>query len=432
MKKIFKFFTALITASIFLPQHVAAQAPEKISYQAVIRNSSDELVKNSQIGMQISILQGSANGAAVYVEKQTPITNINGLVSIEIGAGIVVSGDFAAIDWANGAYFIKTETDPSGGTSYSITVTNQLLSVPYALHAKTAETVKGGIAEIDPVFTAWDKDYADLINKPTAISDFTMDANNQNISNLANPVNAQDATTKAYVDALLARLDKLELIESYFTDIRDGNSYKFVKIGNQVWMAENLKYLPSVVGPATSSETDPYYYVYDYDGIDVAAAKATDNYKTYGVLYNWTAAMNFAGGSDANPSGVQGVCPCGWHLPSDAEWKQLEMHLGMPEDAANTAGWRGTDEGGKLKDTTTTHWNSPNEGATNESGFTALPGGNSYSGSFEGIGNNGVWWSTTELYGTIAWYRGMNYNSSKVDRYTYPKSAGYSVRCVRD
>mgnify|MGYP001127248860 CR=1 FL=1 len=432
MKKIFKFFTALITASIFLPQHVAAQAPEKMSYQAVIRNSSDELVKNSQIGMQISILQGSANGAAVYVEKQTPITNINGLVSIEIGAGIVVSGDFAAIDWANGAYFIKTETDPSGGTSYSITVTNQLLSVPYALHAKTAETVKGGIAEIDPVFTAWDKDYADLINKPTAISDFTMDANNQNISNLANPVNAQDATTKAYVDALLARLDKLELIESYFTDIRDGNSYKFVKIGNQVWMAENLKYLPSVVGPATSSETDPYYYVYDYDGIDVAAAKATDNYKTYGVLYNWTAAMNFAGGSDANPSGVQGVCPCGWHLPSDAEWKQLEMHLGMPEDAANTAGWRGTDEGGKLKDTTTTHWNSPNEGATNESGFTALPGGNSYSGSFEGIGNNGVWWSTTELYGTIAWYRGMNYNSSKVDRYTYPKSAGYSVRCVRD
>ena len=433
MKKMFKIFAAvLMTASIFLPQHVAAQVPEKMSYQAVIRNSSDELVKNSQIGMQISILQGSANGAAVYVEKQTPITNINGLVSIEIGAGIVVSGDFAAIDWANGAYFIKTETDPSGGTSYSITVTNQLLSVPYALHAKTAETVKGGIAEIDPVFTAWDKDYADLINKPTAISDFTMDANNQNISNLANPVNAQDATTKAYVDALLARLDKLELIESYFTDIRDGNSYKFVKIGNQVWMAENLKYLPSVVGPATSSETDPYYYVYDYDGIDVAAAKATDNYKTYGVLYNWTAAMNFAGGSDANPSGVQGVCPCGWHLPSDAEWKQLEMHLGMPEDAANTAGWRGTDEGGKLKDTTTTHWNSPNEGATNESGFTALPGGNSYSGSFEGIGNNGVWWSTTELYGTIAWYRGMNYNSSKVDRYTYPKSAGYSVRCVRD
>ena len=216
------------------------------------------------------------------------------------------------------------------------------------------------------------------------------------------------------------------LLENSFKDTRDGNIYKTVKIGDQVWMAENLKYLPSVVGPDSGSTTVPLYYVYGYNGTNIAEAKATDNYKTYGVLYNWSAAMA------SNSSGVEGVCPCGWHLPSDAEWKQLEMHLGMPEDAANTAGWRGTDEGGKLKDTTTTHWNSPNEGATNESGFTALPGGNSYSGSFEGIGNNGVWWSTTELYGTIAWYRGMNYNSSKVDRYTYPKSAGYSVRCVRD
>ena len=430
MKKMFKIFAAvLMTASIFLPKHVAAQVPEKMSYQAVIRNSSDELVKNSQIGMQISILQGSANGTAVYVETQTPTTNINGLVSIEIGAGTVVSGDFATIDWGSNLYFIKTETDPSGGTSYSITVTNQLLSVPYALHAKTAETITGGVVETDPVFIAWDKDYADLINNPTVISDFTMDANNQNISNLANPVNAQDAATKAYVDTLLARLDKLE-ISIGLTDKRDGNHYNIVKIGNQFWMAENLRYLPSVVGPNMISNTQPYYYVYDYDGTDVAAAKATENYKTYGVLYNWAAAMNGDASSEANPSGVQGACPCGWHLPSDAEWKQLEMHLGMTEDEANADGWRGTDEGGKLKDTTL--WNAPNTGATNESGFAALPGGYRDVLSFYNIGNYCLLWSATEYDATNAWFRSMTHFFSELRRDNGVKSAGNSVRCVRD
>jgi hypothetical protein len=101
--------------------------------------------------MQISILQGSASGTVVYVETQKPTTNANGLVSIEIGGGTVVNGAFATIDWANGLYFIKTETDPTGGTNYTITGTNQLLSVPYALHAKTAETVTN---ETDPLFVA--------------------------------------------------------------------------------------------------------------------------------------------------------------------------------------------------------------------------------------------------------------------------------------
>jgi hypothetical protein len=152
MKKIFTFLTAiLLTTTLW------AQSPEKISYQAVIRSSSNALVTNSQVGMQITILQGSASGTVVYVETQTPFANANGLVSIEIGNGSVVNGDFSAIDWANGPYFIKTETDLEGNTSYTITGISQLLSVPYALHAKTAETVTGGISETDPVFSVWDK-----------------------------------------------------------------------------------------------------------------------------------------------------------------------------------------------------------------------------------------------------------------------------------
>jgi len=125
--------TVLVTACVF------AQSPNKMSYQAVIRDASNVLVTYSSVGMQISILQGSPTGTAVYVETQTPTSNANGLVSIEIGAGTVVSGTFSAIDWANGSYYVKTETDPTGGTTYTIIGTSQLLSVPYALYAKSVE-----------------------------------------------------------------------------------------------------------------------------------------------------------------------------------------------------------------------------------------------------------------------------------------------------
>jgi hypothetical protein len=111
-----------------------AQAPQKMSYQAVIRNSANQLVTNKMVGMRISILQGSEIGTAVYTETQTPTTNANGLATIGIGAGIT-SNDFSTIDWAIDPYFIKTETDPSGGTNYSINGVSQLLSVPYALQA---------------------------------------------------------------------------------------------------------------------------------------------------------------------------------------------------------------------------------------------------------------------------------------------------------
>lgn len=142
---ILSILAALLTLSVF------AQAPQKVSYQAVIRNSSSALITSTTVGMQISILQGSALGTPVYVETQTPTSNINGLVSLEIGTGITID-NFSTIDWSNGSYFIKTETDPTGGTSYTITGTSELLSVPYALHAKTAENIIGGISETDPIF----------------------------------------------------------------------------------------------------------------------------------------------------------------------------------------------------------------------------------------------------------------------------------------
>jgi hypothetical protein len=127
-----------IVAGLLLTVSVFAQAPQKMSYQAVIRNNSNALITSTPVGMKISILQGSSSGAAVYVETQTPSTNANGLVSLEIGSGTVVTGTFAGINWATGTYFIKTETDPTGGTAYTIVGTNQLMSVPYALFSANA------------------------------------------------------------------------------------------------------------------------------------------------------------------------------------------------------------------------------------------------------------------------------------------------------
>ena len=213
-----------------------------------------------------------------------------------------------------------------------------------------------------------------------------------------------------------------ETTSETFIDSRDGNEYNWVQIGDQVWMAENLAYLPSVNMVAYGSAAGSYYYVYGYDGTNVADAKATDNYATYGVLYNWTAAMDGEASSTTNPSGIQGVCPDGWHLPSDAEWTELTDYLGGTSVA-----------GGKLKETGTTHWASPNTGATNETGFTALPGGLRHdNGTFTNIGDGGYWWSATEYVATYACGRSMIFNLSNLYRLYDNKVVGFSVRCLRD
>jgi hypothetical protein len=140
---------------LLLSENIWAQAPQKMTYQAVIRNSSNALILSSPIGIKVSVLQGSANGTVTYSETQTQNTNINGLVSLEIGMGTPLIGTFSNINWANGPYFIQTEVDPSGGSNYSVLGVTELISVPYALYSANAqvsgfthyigETFNGGI-----------------------------------------------------------------------------------------------------------------------------------------------------------------------------------------------------------------------------------------------------------------------------------------------
>lgn len=191
-----------------------------------------------------------------------------------------------------------------------------------------------------------------------------------------------------------------------FRDSRDGNVYRVATIGDQVWMAENLRFLPSVVDPTTASDTIPYYYVYGYKGVNVSDAKATPIYSSYGVLYNWPAAC--------------ASCPDGWHLPNNTEWKKLTNYLG-------------SEAGGKLKETGTTNWKDPNAGATNETGFTALPGGErSNIGTFCNMGYDGIWWSATEYKVAGAWIRSLSCYRSNIGEMWTNRGFGNSVRCIRD
>ena len=188
----------------------------------------------------------------------------------------------------------------------------------------------------------------------------------------------------------------------------EGYNYSTVQIGDQCWFSENCRYLPSVSAFNASSTTEPYYYVYDYQGADVAEAKATANYATYGVLYNWPAVM------------TSGICPSGWHMPSDGEFTQLTDFLGGESVA-----------GGKMKEAGYDHWSSANIGATNSSGWTGLPGGYRYSGGFDNLGVNGLWWSASES-GSNSWGRVLYSNLGNIFRGSNYRYIGLSARCVRD
>ena len=194
------------------------------------------------------------------------------------------------------------------------------------------------------------------------------------------------------------------------TDI-DGNVYNTVTIGTQVWMVENLKTTKYRDGTSIPNVTDNISWSNLTTGAYCDYSNTPSNSATYGKLYNWYAATN-----------AHNIAPTGWHVPTDADWTTLTTYLGGEGVA-----------GGKLKETGTTHWQSPNIGATNETGFTALPGGiRNYNGSFDYIGSHGYWWSATESGAASAWLRFMGFSYSYVFSYGANKELGFSVRCVRD
>ena len=222
--------------------------------------------------------------------------------------------------------------------------------------------------------------------------------------------------------------------ENRVTDI-DGNIYRTVKIGVQTWMVENLKVTKYPDGT-------PILHLADHDAwYDMTRESMAycwyDNLLVYGhnhgALYTWKAAVNGQDSCDFNPSEVQGVCPDGWHIPSDSEWKQLELHLGMSEEELDMEDWRGPGIGGKLKLAGTNDWLSPNTGATGETGFNARPSGFRHgSADFLGRTTTTRFWTSTKPGYSYAWFRQLDYDNSSIGRNFEGVYRGHSVRCVKD
>jgi uncharacterized protein (TIGR02145 family) len=195
----------------------------------------------------------------------------------------------------------------------------------------------------------------------------------------------------------------------------DGNTYKTVKIGTQIWMAENLKTSKYNDGTTIPNITDNTQWQNITTGAWAYYNNDAANNAKYGKLYNWYAVSKTTNGN-------KNVCPTGWHVPTDAEWYVLTDYLGGQDVA-----------GGKLKEVGTTNWNSPNTESTNTSLFTGLPGGGRDDGrSYDGIGYVGSWWSSTELDTLNAWGRAIGYYIGIAGRVYNDKEDGFSVRCLRD
>jgi len=193
------------------------------------------------------------------------------------------------------------------------------------------------------------------------------------------------------------------------TDTRDGKTYNTVLIGTQCWMAQNLNVGTKIAGSSNQTNNDIIEKYCDNDD--------ENNCNIYGGLYQWDEAMQYS-----TTEGVKGICPTGWHLPTDAEWTTLTTFLGGDGIA-----------GGKMKEAGTTHWSAPNTGATNSSGFTALPGDyRSGGGNFYYLTYGAYFWSSSQYDAAHAWDRYLSYGDEDVYRSYYTKAGGWSARCVRN
>ena len=386
MKKIY-LFLSVVVISITL----YGQVPNQFSYQAIVRGSNDELIINKPITMKISLFQSSLSGPLVYQELHSINSNSKGLISIAIGNGNIISGDFASIDWSQGPYFVNSEIDPTGGVNYSLTSNNQLLSVPYALYAANSHSGpkgdQGDQGDQGPKGESKVNVTVSLTGDSLKFEDGSFVIIN-GISVLNNPV------TKVIFDI-------------------DGNSYNTKLFGNQYWMVENLKVSKYNDGTSIPNVPDINQWSSLISGAWSYYNNDAANNAKYGKLYNWYALNNTSNGN-------KNVCPSGWHVPSAIEWATLTSYLGY--------------DGGKMKQVSN-EWFNPNTNASNTSLFSALPGGTRYTtmmnNGFNGQGYFSFWWSSTNL---ICCY--LKYNNGYViidnnNNNTSPKD-GYSVRCVKD
>ena len=524
-----------------------AQPPQKMTYQAVIRDAQNSLVVNRQVQIRISIIQNNPNGSVVFMETHTATTNSNGLATIEIGAGqSVFPLTLEQLDWANDNFFIRTEVDPTGGQNYILAGTQQLLTVPYAFHSGTTSnfdynnlsnrpegTHTGDLLYWDAADSSWHtvpvgsagqvltlnpngvpQWYSTVFNQsapPTITTDTVYNITGRTATAVSTIINSGTTgiiasgvcwsmtpnpslgnsytTDGTSIGSFISHVSGLTsgatfYVRAYATNSigtsygapisfttpthcgtvtdYDGNVYNTIYIGAQCWMKENLKtthYSNGATitkGQASTNSYVPYAgnkYYYEY-GDDPT------NKPIYGLLYSWAAVMNGAGSSSNNPSGIQGICPSGWHVPSNAEWCELENYIEPGIDVnCNSTGYRGS-MAKKLaaprywsqyvsNSFAPGYWPIDSTGF-DDSGFSGLPAGrynmyfsssgsSSNSANYQYLNTFGYWWSCTMDNSNYIFYRYLNYQNSGVNLTStlnplsnYTTYYAYSVRCVKN
>ncbi len=403
----------ILTIAFLLSGILAAQVPQRFNYQAIVRDASGAILAEQAVGLLVAIQQGSAEGTTVYEEVFFPMTNEFGLINIQIGSGSVLQGSFEDIPWQSGPFYINIHLDPDGGSNYTEMGTTQLLSVPYALHAESSADAFSG-------------EYHDLINLPN-LDEMVQLSNPEQGDMLLYSTDGWIAISIGEEGQVLGVIDGVpqwvDMDDDSLTDI-DGNTYETVVINELEWMAENLKVAHYNNGDQIPNITDNTEWAGLTTGAYCVYANNPDNIELYGNLYNWYAVDD-----------ERGLCPEGWRMPTDDEFLDLMNYLD-PNGVINT-----NNAGGKMKATGNTGdgnglWFPPNV-ATNESGFTALPGGARYptQGVFGGLHEMGFFWTGTPTPSEVlqrAWNWYMSYNSTTLYRNNYSRVYGHSVRCVRD
>ncbi len=384
MKKFFVFFAVILFASSLF-----AQVPQKISYQAVVRNADNELVKNQKISMQINICKQATGEDILYSETHKPTTNNNGLVSIKIGEGEVEEGSLSGINWAAGPYFIKSQIDLEGGTDYTIAGASQILSVPYALYAKTAETITGGITETDPSVPngsqKGDMMYWDGANWKTL------------------PATSKDSATLQMIGGVPTWVGGSAPAIGTITNPTTG----------KIWMDKNLGATEVATNP---NITTSFGYIYQWgrgnDGHQEVNSETTTELSStdepgHGLFivstaspYDWRSPQNDDLWQGLN--GVNNPCPEGFRIPTEAEWVE-EMNT----------------------------WALPSAAAAFEALKLPLAGfRDKLEGSFWSAGEEGSYWSST-VNGIEAKYLYLAVGGEAEIIGGY-RVVGYSVRCIKD
>jgi uncharacterized protein (TIGR02145 family) len=391
--------TLTVTSSASAAAGTIAGVPGLINYQGSALDSAGKPLKNQTISLKLSVLDSSSSGAAVYVESHSTATNGSGHFAIQIGGGTANFGTFDSVGWANGRNkYLKTELSQNG--TWVNLGTSQLVSVPYALHAGSAEISKRSLEFLDSSGNAYQ--IKTVNGQPTLVPA-------PGSGSASNPGSFACGQSVTYA----------------------GESYPTVQIGTQCWFQKNLNVGTMIQGAndqTNNSTLEKYCYNND-----------PSNCAIYGGLYQWAEAVQYQNGASntASPSpafsgNVKGICPTGWHVPSDGEWCTLTTFLDSTVDCNFFGGYTGINVGGKMKSTSIL-WDSPNNGAINSIGFSALPGGyRVFNGSFSLLQRVITFWSSSETSINNVFVLGPTSNSSSIYQQNGVKNDGNYLRCLKD